>query len=109
MDNIATCPYIKLQKRVEFEKFFKKDSFSYTQRDNFFRPIGVFASLGVAIFRVTLRDRAQIFLEKTTIYENGMTQFVFIFSTRIKCEERKECDMKKYLLFYVTLVMVQVK
>ena len=44
-------------------------------------------SLGEAIFRVTLSDLTQIFVKKATIYENGITQFVFIFSTRIKCEE----------------------
>ena len=42
------------------------------------------------------------------IYENDMTQFVFIFSKQIKCEEWKECDMKKYLLFCVTFVTVSV-
>ena len=52
-----------------------------------FRPTGVLTSLGVAIFRVTLRDHAQIFLKKATIYENDMTQYVFIFSTQVKCEE----------------------
>ena len=52
-----------------------------------FRPTGVFTFLGVASFRVTLRDRAQIFLKKKTIYENNMTQFAFIFSTWITCEE----------------------
>ena len=49
--------------------------------------MGVFTSLDVVIFRVTLCDRAQIFLKKATIYENDMTQFVLTFSTRIKCEE----------------------
>ena len=72
------------------------------QRNNFFRPIGVLTSLSVIIFSVTLRDRGQIFLKKAAIHENDMTQFFFVFSTRIKCEERKECDMKKYL-FSVTL------
>ena len=36
-----------------------------------------------------------------------MTQSVFISSTWIKCEEWKECDMKKYLLFCVKFVAVQ--
>ena len=40
----------------------------------------MFTSLGVANFRVTLRDRAQIFLKKATIYENDMTHFFFSFS-----------------------------
>ena len=38
-----------------------------------------------------------------------MTRFVFISSARIKCEEWKESDMKKYLLFYVRFVTVQTK
>ena len=54
---------------------------------SFFRPIRVFTSLGVVTFRVTLRDRAHIFVKKTTIYENDMSQFVFIFPTRIKYEK----------------------
>ena len=61
--------------------------FLILKEKTFFRPVGVFHSLGVAIFRVTLRDRAQIFLQKATIYKNDVTQFVFIFSTRIKCKE----------------------
>ena len=56
-------------------------------KNNFFsRRIGVFTSLGVAIFWVTLLDRAQIFLKKAQ-FTNMMTRFVFISSTRIKCEE----------------------
>ena len=38
-----------------------------------------------------------------------ITRFVFISSTQSKCEEWKECDMKKYLLFCVTFVTVQAK
>ena len=38
-----------------------------------------------------------------------MTQFVFISSTRIKWEEWKESDMKKYILFSVRFVTVQAK
>ena len=56
----------------------------------------MFTSLGVAFSRVTLRDRAQTFLLKATIYENDMAQFVFIFSTQIKWEEWKNCDTKKH-------------
>ena len=37
-------------------------------------------SLGVANFRVTLPDRAQIFLKKATIYVNDMTHLLFLFS-----------------------------
>ena len=50
--------------------------FSYTQTDttyNFFLPIGVFTSSDVSIFRVNLRDPAQIFVKKATIYKNDMT------------------------------------
>ena len=43
-----------------------------TQPKSFFRPIGVFTSLGVAIFKVTLRDGAQIFGQKGAICENDM-------------------------------------
>ena len=63
-------------------KIFKKRS--YTQTDttyNFFRAIGLFMSLGVAIFRVTLCDPAQTFVKEATIYKNDLTQFVLVFST----------------------------
>ena len=40
---------------------------------------------------------------------NDMTQFVFIFSKWIKCEGWKKWDMKKYFLFCVTFLTVQVK
>ena len=53
-------------------------------RNFFFQRIGVFTSLGVAIFSVTLRDRSHTFLKKFT---KMMTQFVFISSTWIKYEE----------------------
>ena len=46
-----------------------------------------FLRLGAAIFKVTLREHAQIFVKKSTIYKNHMTQFVFVFYTRIKYEE----------------------
>ena len=48
----------------------KESIFSRLKEKFFFRLIGVFTSLGVAIFGVTLRDRAQIFQKKATIYEN---------------------------------------
>ena len=53
----------------------------------FFQPIEALTSLDVATFRITLRGCAQIFVKKATIYENDMTQFVFISSRLIKCEE----------------------
>ena len=55
-------------------------------------------SLGVAFFRATLRDRAQTFVKKTIIYENDMTQFVFIFHARIKCEEWKKMWYEKIFI-----------
>ena len=48
----------------------------------------------MAIFTVTLRHRAQIFVKKATIYENVMIQFVFTFSTRNKCEEWRNVAWK---------------
>ena len=46
----------------------------------------MFTSLDAAILKVIPRDLALIFVRKATIYENDMSQFVFIFSTQIKCE-----------------------
>ena len=74
MENLATCHY-------------KTIHFLILKEAILIRPIGVFTSLCVAIFMVTLRDRAHIFIKRTAIYENDMTQFIFNFSTRIKCEE----------------------
>ena len=51
-------------------------------------------------FRVTLNDYAQMFVTKAT-YEDDMAQFAFIFSTMIKCEEWRECDMKKNICCFV--------
>ena len=48
----------------------KESIFSILKEKCFFRLIGVFTSLGVAIFWVTLCDRAQIFLKKAAIYES---------------------------------------
>ena len=61
-------------------------------------------------FRVTFRERAQIFVKKATIYEKDITQFVFLSPTQIKYQElKKKCDMKKYFVFCVTFTTVQVK
>ena len=65
-----------------------------------------FLRLGVTIPGVSLRDRTQIFVKKATLYENVKAQFVFIFSTRAKCEERKECDMN-VTLFWILFVAMQ--
>ena len=79
-----------------FNREYSNMSLYKTLKKNWIRhflPIGVFTSLGVAIFRVTLCSRALIFVKKATICENDVAQFVFIFSTRIKCEGRKEYDV----------------
>ena len=55
-------------------------------------------SVDVTIFKVTLRGSAQIFVKKSTIDKNDMTQFVFIFPTQIKCEYLRGCDMKKLVI-----------
>ena len=72
--------YIKIRKESNSKNFN-----SYIQRGNFFRPIGVFTALGVADFRVTLLDRAQIFLKKAKIYVNVMTLFFvhFLFTDQM--------------------------
>ena len=57
-----------------------------TQPTMFFLALLVFMSVDVTIFKVTLRGSAQIFVKKSTIDKNDMTQFVFIFPTQIKCE-----------------------
>ena len=84
-------PIYKTLGKSSILKILKKEStFLHSRRHKlqfFFWFIGVFTFLGVAIFRVTLHDPAQIFVKKATIYENGMYQFVFIFSTGIKYEE----------------------
>ena len=59
-----------ISKTLNSKYFKKRIHFSRLKEKFFFRLIGVFTSLGVAIFWVTLRDRAQIFLKKATIYEN---------------------------------------
>ena len=70
MRNIQT-----LEKSWILKNFKKRIHFpilKQTQPKSFFRPIGVFTSLGVVIFRVTLRDGAQIFGKKEVICENDM-------------------------------------
>ena len=56
-----------------------------------YRGVLLLIRLGIAIFRVTLRDRTQVFVKKTIIYEDDVTKFVFIFFTSVKCEEWQEC------------------
>ena len=62
------------------KNFKKRINFPIFKETFFFGPTGVFTSLGVANFRVTLRDRVQIFLKKGTIHENDMIHFLFSFS-----------------------------
>ena len=73
----------------------------------------MFTSLGVTNFRVTLSDRAQIFLKKAIIYENDMTHsffFFFLFSlhgSNVKSESMNEkislilCDVCKVKINYL--------
>ena len=72
MDNIATWPYVKL----ELKSLRKESIFLYSKRHNlqFFLTYRGVTSSGVAISRVTLHDRAEIFVKKTTIYKSNMTQ-----------------------------------
>ena len=50
----------------------------------------MFTSLGVATFWVTLRDRAQIFLKKETIYENDDSVFSFpLHRSNVKSERMR--------------------
>ena len=55
----------------------------------FFRPVGVFNSSGVLGLLYVTVYRYLTFVKKAIIYENGMTQYVFLFSIRITCEEWK--------------------
>ena len=93
------------RKESNRKKFKKRIHFVYSkrhnlQRDTSFRGV-YFLRLGMAIFRVILRDSAQILVKKTTIYKHDMTQFAFIFSTKIKYEEWRECDMKKNICYFL--------
>ena len=45
-------------------------------------------------------------LNNATIYKNDLTPFVLVFSRWTKCEDRKKCEMKKYLLISMTFVTV---
>ena len=64
----------------------------------FFRRIGVFTSLGVAIFRVTLRDRAQIFLKNATVYESDDSIFFHFLYTDQMRRVKKMCNEKISLI-----------
>ena len=66
----SNMPIYKFRKELNFKYFKKRIHFLILKEKFFFRRIGVFTSLGVAIFRVTLSDYAQIFLKKATIYAN---------------------------------------
>ena len=83
----------------------KENIFLYSNRQLFF---DLFSSLGVAIFRVTLRDRAQIFLKKATIYENDMTLF-FSFSLHELNVNSENVNEKIVLILCEMSVTVHVK
>ena len=59
-ESIATCSYIKLRKELNSKIFLKRIYLPILKETIFFRPIRVLTSLGVAIVRVTLHDRALI-------------------------------------------------
>ena len=67
----SNMPIYKTFEKSWILQILRKESiFIYSKRKTFIPRIGVFTSVAVAIFRVTLRDRAQIFLKKVTIYKN---------------------------------------
>ena len=78
-------PVYKTLEKCSILQILRKESlFLYSKRKIFIRPIGMPTSLGVAIFRVTLRDRAQIFLKKAAIYENDdSTCFHFFYTDQM--------------------------
>ena len=62
--------------------------FLYSKRPFFFRRIGVFTSLDVAIFRVTLRDCAQIFLKGSNLKKWWLSLFSFaLHGSNVKSEK----------------------
>ena len=104
-EHTDTLIWKTLEKSQIVKKLRKEFIFVYSkrhnlQRDTSFRGV-YFLRLGMAIFRVILRDSAQILVKKTTIYKHDMTQFAFIFSTKIKYEEWRECDMKKNICYFL--------
>ena len=66
-------------------------------------PIWVFTSLGVAFFRVTLRDRVQTFVENEQFTKMIRLNLFFFFSTWIKCEEWKKNVIWKNIFYFVWL------
>ena len=96
-------PIYKTLEKSYILNILKKGSIFLYSKRIFFRGIVEFTSLAMAIFRVTLHDRAQIFLKKIIIYENDDSVcFHFLYTDQI-CDEWKEFDMKKYILFGETL------
>ena len=65
----SNMPIYKTLEKSWILNILRKESIFLYLKIFFFRGIAVFTSLGVAIFRVILRDCAQIFLKNTTIYE----------------------------------------
>ena len=67
------------------KSFIKESIFLYLKRI-FFRRVGVFTSLDVAILGL-LYVTVHRYFEKRQQFMKIVPQFVFISSTRIKCEE----------------------
>ena len=91
-----------------FKKIVHFSTLKETQ-STIFWPTWVFTSWGVALFRVTLSERAQATIYEATIYENDIAQIAFIFLQGSNITSEKRCHMKKYFLFCVTFFTVQVK
>ena len=83
-------PIYKNLKRSWILNLLRKESiFLYSKRPFFYRLIGVFTALGVTIFRITLRDRAQIFLKKAKIYEkDDSICFHFLYTNQMRSVKR---------------------
>ena len=88
--------YKTLEKSWILKTLRKESIFLHSKRHFFSTYRGVYF-FSVANFRVTLRDRAHIFLKKATIYENDRMWYT-IFSSRIKRESWK-CEWKNITYF----------
>ena len=94
--------YKTLEKRWILNILRKEFIFLYSKTKTFFRRIAVFTSLGVLIFWVTLRNCAQIFLKKTTIYKNDASIcFNFLYTDQAWRVKRM---WLRYILFVTIFV-----
>ena len=100
--------YKTLEKSWILNNFKKESIFLYSKRI-FFLRIGVFTSLGVAVGRVTLRDRARTFLKKATIYKNEHSICFHFLYTDQMWRVKKNVTWKKELLYCVRFFTVEVK